>query len=224
VEEGVRKMSENVGTGTGVRQFGRIVAQTAVGEVFSLNLFETTDETPDLICRGFYLPPPDIVRRVVRENPEDRPFGPMPEVELRALWTAREELLQSTAVVQGAGLDPLPERFEVNGMGLEVEGELMLASRLEGGEVWTGTIGDYTSGAMSFVLERYGSPEVILVILTIFVLIHWDRRADELDEECLRRAIENCGYRRIKRFKVRRTLASFSEPGGFSHDCDFECK
>lgn len=55
------------------------------------------------------------------------------------------------------------------------------------------------------------------------LLIHMDRRADELDEECRRIAIGTCGYRRVKRFTVRRTLASLSEPGGLSHDCDFEC-
>jgi hypothetical protein len=95
-----------------------------------------------------------------------------------------------------------------------VGGALNRVSRQQGAEVWTGSIAGEGPWQMSFVLECYGSPAIILLIVAIYLLIHMDRRADELDKECRRTAIETCGERRIKRYRVRRTLLSLTESEG----------
>lgn len=135
-----------------------------------------------------------------------------------------QELERSSEIVRrGESPDSDDLRgFQAFGPGFEADGAINLVSRQQGAEVWTGRV-EGSPGEMSFVLERYGSPEIILLIVAIYLLIHMDRRADELDEECRRAAIEICGERRIKRYRARRTLLSF-EPEGFSHDCDIECQ
>ena len=203
-------MSEDIGAESREQRFGRIVAQTGIGAV-SLVLFET----PDLVCRGFYLPVPDI----------ERLYLPLlPELELRALANVMAELSRSSAIRVGGDDDQ--RDFEAYGLGFEVGGALNLVSRQQGAEVWTGSVsgvGRDGPGQMSFVLERYGSPETILLIVAIFLLLYMDRRADELDEVCRRIAFETCGERRVKRYRVHRTLLSLTEPEGFSHDCEIEC-
>jgi hypothetical protein len=213
-------VSEDIGAWIREQRFGHIVVQFGLGEVVSLDLFET----PNLVCRGFYLPVPEEIRRNVIRGFSERPSGPFPEVELRAVSDVIAELERSTDIRRGEDDQSV---FEAYGVGFEMSGALNLVSRQQSGaEVWTGSVsgvGGAGVGQMSFVLERYGSPETILLIVAIFLLLHMDRRADELDEECRRTATETCGERRVKRYRVRRVLVSVNEPGGFSHECDFEC-
>lgn len=219
-------MSEDLGAWIREQRFGHIVAQTASGGAFSLDLFET----PDLLCRGFYLPLPAPTYE--EGPPATREPRPLAEVELRARQQVLDELREE-ASIDSADYDGEQE-FVVQGDGFVVRADLNLASqdRVQGAEVWTGRASgegpaiDWTPGfppEMAFGLERYGSPELIILIVAIYLLIHMDRRADELDEECWRRAVEACGERRIKRYRPRRTLLSLTAIG-LSHDCEFECK
>jgi hypothetical protein len=206
---------KDIGVENSAQQFGRIVCQTEIGEVFSLDLFET----PDLVCRGFYLPAPALVREG-RRLPERSP-PPTPEVELRASRGAMQELERSSDIRSDD--DQNRRYFEVYGTRFETYGTFDLVSRRQRTEVWSGSIEGGGMTRMSFVLERYGSPEIILLIAAIWLLIYRDRRADDLDDECWAKAVEMCGERRIKRYKVRRGLMSLDDPQGFSHDCKIEC-
>jgi hypothetical protein len=214
---------------SGGQLFGHIVVQTGIGEVFSLDLFET----PDLVCQGFYFPPSAYHWRRQQELP-NTPLLPTPEVELRASQEAVEELERTLDIQTNSERDRL--YFEVYGDRFETYGALNRVSpRSEAGpEVWTGHVGD---ADMSFVLERYGSPDIIVLIVLIYLLVWADRRADELDGECWDKAVEMCGERRIKSYKVRRNLAGISAnldenlqvSGisanlGFGHDCEIECE
>lgn len=213
------------------QQFGRMVVQTELGEVFSLDLFET----PDLVCRGFYFPSSDTLRQRQREYP-NASLLPTPEVELRASQEAIAELERTSDIQTHREQDSL--FFEVYGDRFEMGGAVdRVRQRSEAGpEVWTGHVND---AQMSFVLERYGSPELVVLITFIYLSVFYmmDLRANALDEGCWRRAIEMCGERRIKIYKVRRNLAGISVSLdenldltgisanlGFSHDCEIECK
>jgi hypothetical protein len=184
------------------QQFGRMVVQTELGEAFSLDLFET----PDLVCRGFYFPPSRYHARYDQPRPEaysDRPLLATPEIELRALQAVIEEL-QRTLDIQTHGEQNAPffgvyaDRFEIHGA---------LACVSPGGEagteVWTGQANG--AGEMSFVLERYGSPDVF-VLITAIVLLIWGPHMGSLEAECWNRAMEMCGEQGIKRYKVHRNL------------------
>ncbi len=208
-------MSEDIRAWIREQRFGHIVVQTDLGEVLSLDLFET----PDLVCRGYYMPPPGSALRREEESPLESLLR-APAVELRASQAAIEELLQSSFIQTNSDQDSL--FFELNTPRLETYGELALVSqRSEAGpEVWTGRV---NAGQLSFVLERYDSSEIVILITLIFVLLRWDRRAAELDYECWSRAVEMCGERRIKRYTVRRNLMGLSESSGFGHDCEIEC-
>jgi hypothetical protein len=213
------------------QQFGRMVVQTELGEVFSLDL----SETPDLVCQGFYFPPRGTLLLRQRMFP-NASLLPTPEVELRASQKAIAELERTSDIRTHREQDSLffevsGDRFEMGGAGDRVH------QRSEAGpEVWTGHVND---AQMSFMLERYGSPELVVLITFIFLSIFYgmDRRAAELDAECWLRAVEMCGERRIKSYKVRRNLAGISASLdenldltgisanlGFSHDCEIECK
>ena len=214
------------------QQFGRMVVQTESGEVFSLDLFET----PDLVCRGFYFPPAETLRQRRTEYPSATSL-PMSEVELRASQEAIAELQRTSDIVRRGEQDSL--FFEVYGERFEMYGAVdRVRRRSEAGlEVWTG--GVYEPQQMSFVLERYGSPELVVLITFIFLSIFYgmDRRANALDEVCWRRAVEMCGEHGIKSCTFRRTLGEISASLGedlevtgisaklgFSHDCEIECK
>jgi hypothetical protein len=204
-------MTEDVGARHGEQRFGHIVVQTYYGEVFSLDLFET----PDLVCRGYYLPPPDSAPQRGRF-----PGSPAPEVELKASRGVIEELERTSDI--GTRSEQGRLYFEVREASLEVFGELVLVSERSdtGAEVWTGSV---FAGQMSFVLERYGSPEIVALITLIFLLITLNRHADALDEDCWLRAREMCGGEQgIKNYKVRRNLMGLG--GRLAHDCEIECR
>jgi hypothetical protein len=209
-------MSEHVGAGARERRFGHIVAQTELGEVYSLDLFET----PDLVCRGLYMPPPVTPWTPEGVSRARRQPTPLPEVELRVGQRVMEALRIESQIEED------PEGFAMYGrpFGFEAYGPLRLVSRdqVQGTEVWTGSVAGEGPWLMTFVLQRYGSPELIVMIAAIYLLLHIDRRADELDEECWRRAVEACGERRIKRYKTGRTWMSLAEIG-LSHNCEWEC-
>ena len=208
-----------------------MVAQTESGEVFSLDLFET----PDLVCRGFYFPPAETLRQRRTEYTNATSL-PMSEVELRASQEAIAELQRISDIRTHRQQDSL--FFEVYGDRFEMFGAVdRVRRRSEAGpEVWTGLV---YGPQMSFVLERYGTPELVVMItfiyLSVFVLM--DFRANALDEVCWRRAVEMCGEHGIKSCKFRRTLGEISASLGenlevtgisaklgFSHDCEIECK
>jgi hypothetical protein len=214
------------------QQFGRMVVQTESGEVFSLDLFET----PDLVCRGFYFPPAETLRQRRTEYTNATSL-PMSEVELRASQEAIAELQRTSDIRTHRQQDSL--FFEVYGDRFEMFGAVdRVRQRSEAGlEVWTG--GVYEPQQVSFVLERYGTPELVVMITFIYlsVFVMMDFRANALDEVCWRRAVEMCGEHGIKSCKFRRTLGEISASLdenldltgisaklGFSHDCEIECK
>ena len=214
-------MSEDIRAGTSEQRFGHIVVQSSLGEVLSLELFET----PDLVCRGYHLPSPGGALRREKESPL-RSLLEAVAVQFEALEAAIKEAYQSAFIESASGQED-SLHFELNTPRLKTYGELALVSeRSEASpEVWTGRV--KAGRRLSFVLERYDddSSEKKCVILTtlVFVLLHGDGRTAEPDYECMRRAIEACGERGVKSYKVRRTLGSLTEPGGISYDCEFEC-
>jgi hypothetical protein len=213
------------------QQFGRMVVQTESGEVFSLDLFET----PDLVCRGFYFPPAETLRQRRTEYTNATSL-PMSEVELRASQEAIAELQRISDIRTHRQQDSI--FFEVYGDRFEMFGAVdRVRRRSEAGpEVWTGLV---YGPQMSFVLERYGTPELVVMITFIYLSVFFmmDFRANALDEVCWRRAVEMCGEHGIKSCKFRRTLGEISASLGenlevtgisaklgFSHDCEIECK
>jgi len=212
-------MSEDIRAGTSEQRCGHIVVQTEFGEVLSLNLFET----PDLVCQGYYLPPPGSALRREEESPL-RPLLEAVAVELQAAEAAIEEAQQSAFIETASGQED-NLFFELNTSRFETYGGLARVPRRSeaGPEVWTGRAN--AGRQLSFVLERYddSSKKIVILITLIFVLLHGDGQIADLDYECMRRAIEACGERGVKSYGVRRTLVSILEPGGFSYDCEFEC-
>ena len=222
-------MNENIAAWIREQRFGHIIAQTEIGETFSLDLFET----PDLVASGFYLPAPAYsaaepwVGQIRRLD-----ISPLPEVELRASEQAMDELRRGIAPEEeeGEGL----RRIHASTRSVELYGTLNPTSRRQGVEVWTGRVlgtGDLAPSIrlpdaqpeMVFVLERYGSPEVVLMIVAIFQMIYRDQHADELDDICFRRALDLCGYEGVKRVRTKRRFTSLANPGGGEHDCEIEC-
>ena len=159
----------------------------------------------------------------------------MSEVELRASQEAIAELQRTSDIRTHRQQDSL--FFEVYGDRFEMFGAVdRVRQRSEAGpEIWTGLV---YGPQMSFVLERYGSPELVVLITFIYLSVYMmDLRENALDERCWRRAVEMCGEHGIKSCKFRRTLGEISASLGenlevtgistklgFSHDCEIECK
>jgi hypothetical protein len=158
----------------------------------------------------------------------------IPKTPLRASRRVLDELRDSILVDSEEATEGVRGiAIYVRG-GPEMYGTLNPVSRgrEQEAEVWTGRL--YGTGLaaggilglqqeMTFVLERYGSPDIATLLVVIFLLIYQDRRADTLDDVCYRRAIEICGEGNIKRVRTARALISLSPPGGLGHECDIEC-
>jgi hypothetical protein len=66
-------------------------------------------------------------------------------------------------------------------------------------------------------------PDIATMLIFIFILIFFDRRASERAAECYRQAVEACGERRVKRYSAGSTLVNLQEMS-FGHNCEWECK
>ncbi len=202
-------------------RFGRIVLQTDMGEVFSLDLHEGEN----LIYRGFYLPPPHRLAPLVEiPIPEgEEPPSLLHEIELAAAPLVRDLVEGSVEEVdRGDGLrvflfsDP-----EVSDYRLWVEMTSVPAAGERRAESWTGRVLGY-GGEFNFVLERFGTPEAPALLVMLFILIFFEPRASEALDECYRKVVEACGERRIKRYRGGRTLTLLN-PLGFNYNCEWEC-
>lgn len=141
-------------------QFGRIVLRTELVEVFSLDLYET----PELTCRGAYLPGPRSPLgplRFIEEDFRTLPTAIPQEVELVATQEAMEEIAainelnrHETFSEGRLFFELYAQRFELIGV---VSG-LAVQPNVEQG-VATGKVFGFGTG-FDFFLERYGSPEI----------------------------------------------------------------
>jgi hypothetical protein len=210
--------------------FGQLMLQTEVGEAFSLDLYET----PDIVFRGFYLPPSTTLlnRMGYQELPEIphelsyRPSWVRADVELVIERRALVELRETTNMTRTAYPDG-HQYFEMRHTYFELWGDLSLGvhSEEQGRELWTGRVagmGSMAGKGFDFVMEQFGSVEPITLVAGILVLIYLERRTSQASAECYSRATEACGTRGIREFKINRRVLSITNLG-FSNDCSFIC-
>jgi hypothetical protein len=203
-------------------RFGRIVLRTDMHEVYTLDLYEAEG----IVCRGFYLPHPSAL--------EDRGSGPSPEepslppevpseVELAATADVGAQIRESIgegfgdAVRSYALVDPTVSNYR-----FYVYMSAVPSARQQEEDLWTGIVQGY-GGAFTFLLQRYGSPDIATMLILIFILIFFDRRASERAAECYRQADEACGERRVKRYSAGSTLVNLQEMR-FGNNCEWEFK
>jgi hypothetical protein len=209
------------GSRTAEEPFGRIVLQTDLNEVYTLDLYEGEG----IVCRGFYLPPPPPSEDRFPRSEQVLPPEVPSEVELAAAADVRAlvresvvEFYEGDGGVRGYGLlDP-----EVSNYRFYVDMAAVSSARPQEEELWTGIVQGY-GGALTFLLQRYGSPDIATMLILIFILIFFDRRASERAAECYRQAVEACGERRVKRYSAGSTLVNLQEMS-FGHNCEWECK
>ena len=219
-----------------------------VGEVYSLDLYETRDvrarNLRAIAGRGNYLPPSS---RVDWESP----VGPA-EVEVTA---GAESLSIVERAINNGSMEAEPDARNLNGpftgnLFLELENEPGVISgsvsapwRLDGRTAWTGSVRGWSDRpGLDFVLEQYGSIEPVLYLVTLLYYA-FDRLRDRHDrptaaDECLFRAQQTCGPGNVKSWSFSANssigvsvdvaaLAAGTPSGGVSGGrgggCQFEC-
>jgi hypothetical protein len=174
---------------------GRVGLRTDMGEVFSLDFY---DESEGLVYRGFYLPPYSLQNPATTSLPD--PLLP-PEVEFTVPADVVALVRRS---VREVGEHEDRRLFELADRALSdyrfwVDVSQDPIGEAHGALVWAGTVVGH-GGRFSFLVERHGSPELAVLLVLLFILIFFDRRASEASAEYYRRAVEACRERRIKRF------------------------
>jgi hypothetical protein len=192
-------------------RFGRIALQTYTNEAYTLGLYEAEGIT----CTGFYLPP------FGSPLPAEIPF----EVEFAGpadVWDLLQESLYRVEVS-----DELRRYYQLADPGVSnyrfyVDMSAAPAAERREAEVWTGRVWGYGyGGQFTFVLERYGSPEIAAVLIIICILLFFDQHASEHAAECYRQAAETCGEGRIRSVHVARRLTGTTLR--VETECQFEC-
>ena len=219
------------------QRFGHIVLQTDLGEVYSLDLYQASDEDP-LNCTfsGYYLPPTSVVSERVLRRWERVGYREIPRtIPLGVHFSADADLFNQIGdIFRGnipANRESSPSRsFRLYGPGgdfHEMYSEVSPPSRYPGRSVWSGTIGGKGSkagGEFTFVLEQYGTIEpVLLLLVVIFFFVFIQRDTSQEAAECYRQAVHHCGgERNVKSVNVTRRIigATFSVETG----CQFECE
>jgi len=156
----------------------------------------------------------------------------VPEIVFVAEQQALEEIsgLDRSEESDEAGI----RYFNMGAEGFEItEESKLLDSGDVTSELWTGRLrgaGERVGGAhtdnpaeFSFVLERHGSPDLIVLRAAILLILYLDHRASQASKECFDWAIKACEDRGIGYFRVRRRLPGLLR-GGSAHDCEFYCR
>jgi hypothetical protein len=201
-------MSEDTGAGISGEQFGHILLRTYDGNVLSLDLYET----PDLVCRGLYLP-------AERRREGTLAVAQAAQVELVADWDAQDEMSRRLGATgrEGEGY------FELTTEDMELYGEISPPIESGGRLIWAGTLRDVAGdrGEFTFVLEQWGSmaPDVLLVLL--FFLVFYGTTLAIVWVSCWQQAVRQCGEGNIKVFNLSRRLGGV---GLVAQDgCQVEC-
>jgi hypothetical protein len=196
-------------------QFGQIVLQTDMNEVYTLDLYEADGIT----CRGFYLPPPPEAP-LPAEMPAEVRFAAPADV-WSLLQEALDEYRSDADEVRHYDLsDPSVSNYrfyiDMARAPHPVRPEV---------EVWTGRLQGY-GGAFTFILERSGSPEIVgiaALLIVIALLLFLEHRASERLAECFYQAVEACGERGVKRYSASGAVVTLRELR-FNYNCEWECK
>jgi hypothetical protein len=175
------------------RLFGRILLRTYIGEVFSLDLYETSD----LVCRGVYVLP-ELRREGTRA---------LAELELVAERDALEEVsrrLGATGLAEGRYLELRTEDMELYG---EISPPIERGGRL----IWAGALEGAAGGVrgeFDFMLEQFGSLEVALLLALLFRLVFAEVSVAIAWERCQQQAVRQCGEGNIKSVNVNKHLGT----------------
>ncbi|MBD0328276.1 MAG: hypothetical protein ICV68_17795 [Pyrinomonadaceae bacterium] len=149
------------------QQFGHVALQTYLGEVYSLNLYATyaTSDTnaPGIVCRGYYLPPTEEIRRHLRRweqidlqaMPLSAPvevvlatdaytFNVISDMVLEAGYYRGEHPPDSDAPFWGDFVLRGPERGDFHDMYAQVSPPVERRGRT----LWSGTLGGKGTGPL----------------------------------------------------------------------------
>jgi hypothetical protein len=233
-------------------RFGSALLRTDLGEVYSLDLYETRDihqsDLRTISGRGYYLPPRGS-------------FGGVPQIApAEGEGTAGAESLNMVQrAIETGGIDAeygeqnlsgpltgglyLEWEHEVGTIVVTVSGPLRRHRRT----AWTGRAHGYERWSdddlgfyeLDFVLEQYGSIEPVLYLITLlyFMLDRVrDTQGQPMDlDRCLQTAIDVCGDKdNIKSFGFSGNSsigasvgisagASMGASAGTGSGCQFEC-
>jgi hypothetical protein len=228
----------------GDEQFGQIVLQTHLGEVYSLDLYQTY-ESPDAVhpnftFKGYYLPPTsDVSDRVMRrwerarlqEVPPSIPIG----VELSVDAEAFDQLRDAVGIEFPSEERP-PEAFRFALFDPESDEDfefyqmysnISLPLRYPGRTLWSGTFGGTgtrAGGEFTFVLEQYGTIEpVVWLLLPLFFVLFY-RVVTVLEGLlCYSIAVFGCGDRgNVKSYHFNRSITGMTLH--VDTGCEWECR
>jgi hypothetical protein len=190
-------------------RFGRVLLRTYIGEVLSLTLFET----PDLVCRGVYLPHGRRRRA--------RAWAPA-EVELVADRDALDEMSRRLG---GDGREG-DGYFELTTEGMELYGEISPPLESAGRVISAGTLRDVAGeqGEFTFVLEQWGSIETNLLLVILFCQlfsVFSELSLDRAWARCWQQALQQCGEGNIKVFNLNQRMGGFNLV--MQSGCQVEC-
>ena len=231
--------------------FGSVLLRNNVGEVYSLDLYDTRDthdsDLRAIAGRGYYLPPR---RRFERELP----IGP---AVVEAIAGAESLSIVERAINNGEIETVSDDARNLNGpftgtLYLELEDALGRISvsvsapqRRDGRTGWTGSVRGHGAWSdeprsydLDFVLEQYGSIEPVLYLVTLLYFMFdklRDTRARPLTYlECKREAVDFCGPGNVKAFGIFENSSIGVSVGvsagvtagasiGTGSGCSFEC-
>lgn len=203
--------------------FGRLVLQLKQGLVH-LDLYET----PDLVCKGFFLGDPasefDAMnprRHILRDTTLEITIEQEPLVQITREVRAAE-MRNKDAFAFGELMF-----YKVGYQGFELGLDIGRPLWPERRNLWAGSANSPDPAQQfNFILEQSSSPDPYTVIAAVWAafflglpLIHI------LRSDCVRRAERACGGgSNVKHVKSRRTVSSnalFS--GSMEDECEFEC-
>lgn len=243
-------MSENIEAWTREQRFGHVVLQTYLGEVYSLDLRETPsamnaageliEPGGDIESLGCYLPPPDEVVRQRGSRWEGIGLEAVSRavpVEVRLVANAEafetiNRIVLSRERLNGerspdSSQQAVSESFQITGPREEDfhEGYVTASApiRRPGRTLWVGTFGAKGSragGEFHFVLEQYGTQELMDLLLYFFLLTSAGTMLAE-PWLCQVRAVIQCGRGNIKYVKTNNSISGTELV--ISGNCEIEC-
>jgi hypothetical protein len=194
-------------------RFGHAVIHTELAEVYVLDLYER----PELVFEGIHLPPFGYVSDLLeREEPRRGPSNIVMRLDDRAVHEVRRALDEG-------GVEIFEGRLSIEAANAELWGRIESTVEMPGRTVWTGDLGGkawHAGGTFNFVIEQYGTTEIVLLLLLLFLVV-FSQQEGAAEADCYRRAAEVCGEGRIRSVSVVKRLTGTTLR--VETECQFEC-
>jgi len=195
-------------------RFGHAVILTDLAEVYVLDLYER----PELVFEGVLMPPLGYASDLLEG---DEPRRGLVNVVMNLDDEAMHEVHSS---FEEAEVEVFDSHLSLAGEYGELLGRIESTVEMPGRTVWTGNFGGKAwnaGGTFKFVIEQYGSMEVVLLLCLLFLVVFSTKEGERAEADCYRSAAEVCGEGNIKSVSVAKRLTGTTLR--VKTECQFEC-